>query len=394
MSTHFQTIVIGAGSIGSATAYHLMRAGQRDVLLLEQFEIGHANGSSNDHHRIIRHSYHNETYGQLTRAMYDTWAELEAEAAQRVFVQTGGLDIAIEGTPGTDSVEGYRRVMTASGVAFETLDKAAVLERFPQWHFDGTEQVRATYQEETGFIDIRRATATHIAFARSLGATILGETPVRAIESTADGVRVITDAETFTADRVVVCTASWMDELLQPLGQTWRTTITEEQVVYIQPNDLRSFALSTFPTWVWHGENIHYGLPTYGEVAIKLARENLTRRVTQRTRSTTPHRDETEYLLKFVQDRLPAAAGPVLSAKTCPYDMPPDRNFILDALPGHPNVIVGSGAAHAGKFCALLGKILAELAMHGASSFPIDAFQADRPALVDPAHAAVFNLKG
>ena len=52
MQTQYQTIVIGAGAIGSATAYWLAKRGQRDVLVLEQFSVGHDWGASNDHHRF------------------------------------------------------------------------------------------------------------------------------------------------------------------------------------------------------------------------------------------------------------------------------------------------------------------------------------------------------
>ncbi|MGO1543700.1 MAG: N-methyl-L-tryptophan oxidase [Gulosibacter sp.] len=393
MSKQFQTIVIGAGAVGSATAYWLAQRGQSDVLVLEQFGLGHENGASNDHHRIIRHSYHSDSYGKLTRPMYDNWAELQRAAGQNVFVKTGGLDIAIEGTPGTESLERYRSVMRSNGVSYEALGREELLERYPQWNIPEGE-VRATYQEETGFIDIRRATATHIALAQAQGVTVLEHTPARAIESIDGGVRVVTAEATFTAEKVVVCAASWTDDLLKPLGQTWNTTITEEQVVYVQSPDLGAFSIDRFPVWVWHGEDFTYGFPTYGEVAIKLARENLTRVVTQDTRSADPHADETEYLLGFLQERLPSAVGPVLYAKTCPYDMTPDRDFILDSLPGHPNVIVGSGAGHAGKFCGLLGEILSELAVTGRSKHPISAFRADRPALTDPDYVPVFNLKG
>ncbi|MBP1326632.1 sarcosine oxidase [Leucobacter exalbidus] len=405
MPTHYSTIVIGAGAIGSATAYWLAKGGQRDVLVLEQFELGHANGSSNDHHRIIRHSYHDDIYGRLTRPMYDNWAALEAASGQQVFIKTGGLDIAIEGTPGTASLERYRAVMAANGVPFETLNKAQLAKRFPQWHI-AEDEVRATFQEESGFIDIRRATATHIAMAQNLGVEVREHTAARAIESVAGSaagagtgtgtrtVRVITDGEVFTADKVVVCAASWTDALLQPLGQTWQTTVTEEQVVYVQPKDLKPFAVENFPIWCWHGDDFYYGFPMYGEIAVKLARENLRRVVTQDTRSAAPRPEETALLHDFLAERLPEAAGRVVLAKTCPYDMTPDRDFILDFMPGHPNVIVGSGAAHAGKFCGLLGEILAELIIEGRSQHPIEPFRADRPALVNASIAPVFDLKG
>jgi glycine/D-amino acid oxidase-like deaminating enzyme len=50
--------VVGAGALGSATAYWLTRAGVSDVLVLEQYHLEHGRGASEDHSRIIRHAYH------------------------------------------------------------------------------------------------------------------------------------------------------------------------------------------------------------------------------------------------------------------------------------------------------------------------------------------------
>ncbi|WP_406221727.1 N-methyl-L-tryptophan oxidase [Streptomyces canus] len=389
----FQTVVVGGGAIGSATAYWLAVRGQTDVLVLEQHTTGHGLGSSGDHSRIIRHSYHDTIYGRLTRRMYDNWASLERESKQGVFLKTGGLDIAIEGTPGADIIDNYRRVMASNEIPFDTLDKKQLGERFPQWNIV-EDEVRATYQEDSGLIDIRRATLTHLALAESLGVIVKDNTTVQVIESFHGGVRIVTGDDTYTADKVVVAVGSWVDQLLKPLGQTWNTTIAEEQVVYVQTPHVKDFSVGTFPVWGWHGDDLFYGFPTYGEVAIKIARENLRRFVTQETRSPEPHEDETAVVLEFLKERLPTGVGPVLYAKTCPYDLPPDRHFILDFLPGHPRVVVGNGAAHAGKFAGLLGEILSELAVTGRSSFPIEPFRADRPALKDPDFVPVFTLKG
>jgi sarcosine oxidase len=73
----------------------------------------------------------------------------------------------------------------------------------------------------------------------------------------------------------------------------------------------------------------------------------------------------------------------VVYAKTCPYDMPPDRHHIHDALAGYPSVIVGNGAAHAGKFASLLGETLSDLAVRGTSNYETSPSRADRPALTD-----------
>lgn len=394
MSNHFQTIVIGAGSLGSATAYWLTQAGQRDVLLLEQHQLAHAHGSHGDHSRIIRHSYHDEKYGRLTRAMYEAWDHLEHESGQQVLVRTGGLDIADVGSTGANSVAAYRRVMTAVGIPHEQLSKAQLLERYPQWQFE--QDVTATFQAEAGLVDIRRAVLTHANLARAAGATVLDHTAVVAVEGGrdgGDGVRVVTAGGVHTADAVVVCAGSWTDALLAPLGQTWRTTITEEQVLYVQSRRLQDFTVGTFPVWAYHGSDLVYGFPAYGEPAVKLARENLSRVVTQEQRSAEPHLEENELLLHFLAEKLPGAHGPVLYARTCPYDLTPDRDFVLDALPGHPRVFVGAGAAHAGKYAALIGQVLAELVTTGRSQHPIADFAADRPALTDPSFTPIFSLQ-
>ena len=64
--------------------------------------------------------------------------------------------------------------------------------------------------------------------------------------------------------------------------------------------------------------------------------------------------------------------------------MTPDRDFVIDALPGHPDIHVALGAAHGFKFASLFGRIAAELAADGASALGPGAVP-HRPA--DPARA-------
>jgi sarcosine oxidase len=79
MRTHFHTIVLGLGGIGAAATYWLARRVGGAVLGLEQFELFHARGESQDHSRIIRHSYHTPAYVALTQQAYAAWAALEGE---------------------------------------------------------------------------------------------------------------------------------------------------------------------------------------------------------------------------------------------------------------------------------------------------------------------------
>jgi sarcosine oxidase len=165
-------------------------------------------------------------------------------------------------------------------------------------------------------------------------------------------------------------------------------------VSYFATPNVRDFTPDRFPMWIWHGEHLFYGFPVYGEVAVKAARDMTGRFVTQETRSSEPDPRETEIIASFLRERLPGAVGPELLSKTCVYDMPPDRDFIIDHVPGHPAITIGIGAGHAAKFASLLGKILADLATSGGTSYPIEAFRADRPALTDPGFEPDFRLAG
>jgi sarcosine oxidase len=94
MKRNYDYIVLGCGGIGSGTAYWLARRAGREVLGLEQFALGHHNGGSQDHSRIIRltYTYHHANYTALTPHTYTAWATLEEESAVQVVTQTGSVE--------------------------------------------------------------------------------------------------------------------------------------------------------------------------------------------------------------------------------------------------------------------------------------------------------------
>ncbi len=85
----------------------------------------------------------------------------------------------------------------------------------------------------------------------------------------------------------------------------------------------------------------------------------------------------------FLAAHLPDMAGEPFRTKTCLYTLTPDRDFVLDALPDHPGVLVALGSAHGYKFASLIGRIMAELALDGEtpSAPEIEAFGIGRAAL-------------
>ena len=65
MRRDYEYIVLGLGGLGSGATYWLSRKAGEEVLGIEQFELGHVRGESQDHSRIIRLSYHTPEYVEL-----------------------------------------------------------------------------------------------------------------------------------------------------------------------------------------------------------------------------------------------------------------------------------------------------------------------------------------
>jgi sarcosine oxidase len=391
LKTAYEYVVVGCGGIGSAAAYWLSREAGEEVLALEQFHLGHDKGGSEDHSRIIRLSYHVPEYTTLTPHTYKAWEEVEDESGTRLVIKSGGLDLEpVLGEP--QYVNQYAGAMRAAGIPYEELSAREVMERFPQFRLD--DGVRAVYQEDAGIVDAGRANAAHVALARARGATVLDNTPVRSVRLLGDGVEVATDGGTFSARRLVVAAGAWTNRVLRHVGVQIPITCTQEQVTYYRAPDLEEFSPERFPVWIWHGgpDSSFYGVPVYGEPATKAGQDVGGDIVTVDTRTFEPNERVRENLRGFLERYIPGSVGPELYTKTCLYDMPPDREFVLGSLPDVPQISIFNGAGHGFKFAGLAGKILSELAVHGKTQYPIDAFRPDRPALTDPAYEPVFAM--
>lgn len=394
MARGYSHVVIGAGAIGAATAYWLTRQGAERVLVLEQYDLVNTLGSSGDHSRIIRHAYHSPDYTALTPAMFAAWKEIEARSGLSLYLRTGGLDLAHAGTEGHRDLLGYRHALDVAHLPYEDLTVAEIRRRYPQWRLD--EDVVGLYQEAGGLLDIRKSVSAHTSLAMAAGVEFRPRTRVDRVTLRPGSVAVHTADEVVDAGHLVVAAGSWLPELMADLGLSYRLTLSQEQVSYFASRDLGAFAPDRFPIWIYHGEEagVFYGFPVYGEAAVKLARDMRGHYIDSGSRRFDGDDEEAAILLAFLTRHLPGAVGPRLLNRTCVYDMPADREFVLDTVPGHPHVAVFNGAGHAGKFASLVGRILAELMTAGSTRHPIGPFSLTRRAIVDPDFPPAFQLTG
>ncbi len=378
----WDAIVIGLGAIGSGAAYWLSRSLGAGVLGLERFALDHVNGASADHSRIIRLSYHRPDYVRLAKRAHQTWAEVEAQAGARIVTTTGGLDL----WPGDAAIpkSDYTDSLTAEGVPFDLLDAPEIRRRWPQWKVG--DDVTAMWQAQGGLADPFKGNAAHRRLAVAHGATLRERAPVKAIRDAGGGdLEVVTPDATYRSRRVVLAADAWTNELLAVFDRRLPLTITKEQVTYFACPDPTSFAPDRFPVWIWMDDPCFYGFPTYGEAGPKAAEDCGGRQVDPDQRTFERDERALRSVQTFLADHLPGAVGPPIYTKTCLYTLTPDRDFVIDRLPGVSGVSVGLGAAHGFKFASVIGRILAELAVDGTtpSEPELARFRIDRPLLIE-----------
>jgi sarcosine oxidase len=375
--TEFSTIVLGLGGIGSGAAYWLSRRLGNDVLAVEQFELGHVRGGSEDHSRIIRLSYHTPEYVELAKRAYDAWEQVEVDSGEPVVLRTGGLDISPANA--VIPLDDYRSSLTAAGVTYEELSAAEIMRRWPQWRLP--ENVTALYQERTGLAMASRANATHRFLARENGATLIDDAPVTSIREVAGEVEVVADGVTYRAKSLVIAAGAWSNPALGHFGVHFPLDVSLEHVVYTTPVDPLAYHPSRFPVWIWMDEPCFYGFPIFGEPAVKTAWDRCGLLVDPDARSFEPDADTVATIRRFAAEHLPGSDIGVHLAKNCLYTLTPDRDFVIDRVPGTEKVYCAIGAGHAFKFASVIGRLMSDLAIDGTTDFDLTPFSASRAVL-------------
>jgi len=382
MKLDYEYIVLGLGGFGSAAAYWLARRVGAEVLGLEQFELGHVRGESQDHSRIIRLSYHEPHYVELAKHAYRAWAEVERDAGEQLVLKTGGLDLGPRES--AISLANYSDSLDAAGVPYERLDAGEIMRRWPQWRLD--DDIHGLFQADGGIAMAARGNAAHQRMARAHGATLLDRTPVDGIRPVRGEVEVLAGGRAYRCRRLVIAAGPWSNQALLPFGVHLPLRVTQEQVTYFTSPRPGDFGPERFPVWIWMDDPCYYGFPVFGEAGPKVGQDAGGEETGANTR--TFERDEAafERVVRFLERRLPSALGPVIYTRTCLYTLTPDRDFVLDTLPERRDVSVAIGGGHGYKFASVIGRILADLAVDGRSDHDLTPFRIARAILqlMDP----------
>ena len=378
MTKAFDAIVIGAGAMGSAAAYYLSKRGQR-VLLLEQFDLDHRRGSSYGYSRIIRYSYDHPEYVELMRDTFPLWFALEAELGERLYFKTGGIDF---GPADDETLQATINAVRSSNLCHEVFSASDAQKRFPQFRFG--EGFQALYQPDSGFIAASRAVRGHVSLAQSLGAVIQCKTAVEDISINRDSVDVTFQGRRVSAAKLIVTAGSWAKALLRSTGLDLPLTVLRCQLNFMAPANMNFYESERCPVWIAHVSGRFpetlYGIPSHEGSGFKAAFHGGAAVPNLAEIDYKPDESNIEALRPFLRAHIPGiAAAATRESRICLYTQTPDEHFIVDAHPEYKHVAIGAGfSGHGFKFSTMVGKMLTDIALDGATPHNDRLFKVSR----------------
>ncbi len=364
--TDYDYIIIGAGAAGSATAYQLAKDGA-NVLLLEQFSIGHERGSSHGESRIFRFAYPQVEYARFAKQCLPLWKTLEAESGKELLHSTGGLDFADDET-GFQSIYDVKKALEDADCRVDFLDTAALKKRFPQWKLK--KGAIGVYSPDAGILKATECVQTMVAEAIKYGASVHENEAVQHIDYQGDKIFIKTSKNTFQAKKLIITAGAWLNTLLKDLGEQLELKITQEQYVYL---DLKKRAKQPLldTIWIHYRKEFMYGFPDLGN-GYKCGWHHSNVEIDITNYTPTPNQAVLETVQNYMATYRPQLAIAPTALNTCLYTTTPDQHFILDFLPQQPNILIGSPCSgHGFKFAVGIGRALADLAQHGTTTMEI-----------------------
>jgi len=390
----FDAIVIGAGMAGSAAAWQLARDGRR-TLLLEQFAIGHARGSSHGESRIFRFAYPQPYYAKFAMQSKPLWEKLERDSGEKLLHSIGGLDFA-DDPDCFGEVHAIHSALTQNGAACELLDAKEIRRRYPQWRIP--DNTIGAYSPDGGWIAASKAVRAMASQVTAWRGSVRDEEPVEKIVVAPDEVKVRTSRGEYVSNYLIIAAGAWLRQMLadesmlrfnfsaphskegfrqiELIEELVRlpVKITQEQPVYFAPlANPDSFAPDRFPIWI-HYRKPHfvYGFPMLNTPSIKAAFHHDGPVIDPATADRTPDPNVTRRLREYLKNYLPDAAGESIEEVTCLYTTTPTHDFIIDVAPGFSNVAFASPCSgHGFKFATGIGRALADLVQFGKTEMEI-----------------------
>ena len=350
-------VVIGGGVYGCSVAYNLARLGTGGVVLLERGEIG--SGGTAKSCAIVRTHYSihaNMLHAVESLKIFEDFPDaVGGEAGWR---RTGYIVLGPEEHRGP--METVFRSQNALGIDTATLTPEEARRIHPLLILDDVDVIG--YDTQAGYCDPHLTTTSYAARARELGAAVMPDTPVTGLESDEGLMRVATPGGVIETPAVVLAAGPWTNGLTAELGVQLPYEVSRHKVVTLRGaaayssdwpvvKDLTTEDKIYFRS---EGNSMLLGTGDHGDPVDDpdslddlVDEEHLAR------------------VARLMANRMPDFADADFTAGwTGPYDITPDWNPVVGAVPGVDGLYTAVGfSGHGFKLAPTIGGALAQLVL-------------------------------
>lgn len=357
-----EVIVVGAGTFGIWTAFHLNRLGAK-VTVLDAFGPGNSRASSGGETRLIQVDNDNPVYVRSAIRAFDWWKKLEEASGQTLVLPTGRLSMS-PNIAHREKVKARKKQLESFKIDnTEVLDQSEIAYRWPQIHSEDIAVAMYNDGGPSGSTLLARKGCQVVAqqLEKNGGSVQIARAQPRFEQDGSISGLLTADGTVLQAQMYVFACGPWLPKLFPKLLFP-RLQVQRRDVLFvgIPPGDDR-FSFPNLPEWGVYGSG-YYGFPDIEARGLKVAPypdyndfdPDLDERLTNLYQVKRTH--------DFVKERFPALADqPIVETRVCQVTNSVDGNFIIDQYPESPNTwIIGGGSGHGFKHGPAIGEYAAE----------------------------------
>lgn len=366
-------VLIGGGIIGCSTAYNLARHGAKNVVLLER--KGVCSGGTAKSCAICRTHYSiraNMLHAVESLKIFETFAEVVGGDAG--FHRTGYLILGPEAH--REPMQAVFRAQNEYGIDTATLSQEEAQRLHPLLRLDDVAVIG--YDTRAGYCDPHLATTSYAQRAKELGVTIHTDTPVTGLRLNGRTKIVETPWGGIESPAVVIAAGPWTNDIGNMIGARFPYEVSRHKVITLKID--RPYKLD-WPTVkdLTTPDKIYFRPETGGVVLVGTGDHGDP---IEDADSLTDHVDvgHVARIAALMSSRMPAFSGAEFTAGwTGPYDITPDWNPIIGAVPGCEGVYVAAGfSGHGFKMAPTVGESLAQTVLGQPVRVPIEAYSPTR----------------